>query len=155
MSDWNTGIIEEFRANEGGSAATSRGRRSFCSTRPGPKSGEERVHPMMYQDLGDGSVAVFASKAGAPDNRAWFHNIVANPDVSAEIGADTRTFRARNAAGDDAERIWTKQKADYPGFADYETKTARDPVVSPALSRALVVPCSGLRCSTHTGGKGW
>ncbi len=73
---------------------------------------------------------MFASKAGAPDNPAWFHNIVAHPDASAEIGTETRVFRARTAAGDERERIWTKQKADYPGFADYETKTTREiPVV--------------------------
>ena len=130
MSDWNAGIIEEFRANEGRVGGNFEGAPLLILHTTGAKSGQERVHPMMYQDLGDGSVAVFASKAGAPDNPAWFHNVVAHPDVSAEIGADTRPFRARTAAGDERERIWTKQKADYPGFADYETKTDREiPVV--------------------------
>ena len=130
MSDWNAGIIEEFRANEGRVGGNFEGAPVLLLHTTGAKSGEERVHPMMYQDLGDGSVAVFASKAGAPDNPAWFHNVKAHPDVTAEIGPETRAFRARTAAGDERERIWTKQKADYPGFADYETKTTREiPVV--------------------------
>ena len=130
MSDWNTGIIEEFRANEGRVGGNFEGAPLLLLHTTGAKSGQERVHPMMYQDLGDDSVAVFASKAGAPDHPTWFHNVVANPDVTAEIGTETRSFRARTASGDERERIWTKQKADYPGFADYETKTTREiPVV--------------------------
>jgi deazaflavin-dependent oxidoreductase (nitroreductase family) len=130
MSDWNTGIIEEFRANEGRVGGNFEGAPLLLLHTTGAKSGQERVSPVMYQDLGDGSVAVFASKAGAPDNPAWFHNVKANPDVTAEIGSETRSFRARVATGDEREPIWTKQKADYPGFADYETKTDREiPVV--------------------------
>ena len=83
----------------------------------------------MYQDIGDG-VAVFASKAGAPTNPAWYHNLLANPRVSAEIGADTVDVVARVADNAERERIWEAQKAAYPGFADYETKTTRQiPVV--------------------------
>ena len=130
MSDWNAGIIEEFRANEGRVGGNFEGAPLLLLHTTGAKSGQERVSPMMYQDLGGGPVAVFASKAGAPDNPDWFHNVVANPDVTAEIGTETRPFRARTATGDERERIWTKQKADYPGFADYETKTDREiPVV--------------------------
>jgi deazaflavin-dependent oxidoreductase (nitroreductase family) len=75
-------------------------------------------------------VAVFASKAGAPTNPDWYHNLLANPEVVAEIGGGARRFRARVATGDERERIWEKQKRDYPGFADYEAKTDREiPVV--------------------------
>ena len=130
MSDWNTKIIEEFRANGGRVGGNFEGAPLLLLHTTGAKSGKERVSPMMYQDLGDGPVAVFASKAGAPDNPDWFHNLVANPDVTAEIGTDTRAFRARTATGDERERIWSKQKADYPGFAEYEEKTDREiPVV--------------------------
>ena len=78
----------------------------------------------MYQDLG-GPVAVFATRGGSPSNPDWYRSLVANPDVSAEIGSETRLFRARTAAGDERERIWTKQKRDYPGFASYEAQTDR------------------------------
>jgi deazaflavin-dependent oxidoreductase (nitroreductase family) len=84
---------------------------------------------MMYRRVGD-NYAVFASKAGAPTNPDWYHNLVANPDVTAEIGGDTVQVRARVAGPDERESIWTAQKTEYPGFADYETKTNRQiPVV--------------------------
>jgi len=83
----------------------------------------------MYQDLG-GALAVFASKAGAPDNPDWFHNLVATPSVSVEIGTETKAFTARVAEGAERNTIWEKQKVDYPGFAEYETQTTRSiPVV--------------------------
>jgi len=129
MSDWNDRIIEEFRANGGKVGGQFEGAPLLLLHTTGARSGQERVSPMMYQDLG-GPVAVFASKAGAPTNPDWYHNVVANPEVTAEIGTETRRFRARVATGDERERIWSKQKQDYPGFADYESKTAREiPVV--------------------------
>jgi deazaflavin-dependent oxidoreductase (nitroreductase family) len=129
MSDWNYRIIEEFRANGGKVGGQFEGAPLLLLHTTGARSGQERVSPMMYQDLG-GPVAVFASKAGAPTNPDWYHNVVANPEVTAEIGTETRRFRARVATGDERERIWSKQKQDYPGFADYESKTAREiPVV--------------------------
>ena len=130
MSDWNTAIIEEFRANGGKVGGNFEGAPLLLLHTTGAKSGQERVSPMMYQDLGGGSVAVFASKAGAPDNPDWFHNVVANPEVTAEIGTETRSFRAHVATSEEREPIWSKQKADYPGFADYEKNTDRTiPVV--------------------------
>ncbi|MEZ5165664.1 MAG: nitroreductase family deazaflavin-dependent oxidoreductase [Acidimicrobiales bacterium] len=90
----------------------------------GARSGQPRISPLAYQSLGDG-VAVFASKAGAPDNPDWFHNIVAHPDVEAEIGSETIAFRARIAEGAERERIWEQQKAAIPQFADYEAATDR------------------------------
>ncbi len=96
----------------------------------GAKTGKERINPMMYQDLGNGSIAVFASKAGADTHPDWYHNISAHPDVTAEIGTETRGFAARTASGDERAPIWDQQKIDYPGFADYEAGTTRQiPVV--------------------------
>lgn len=95
----------------------------------GAKSGTERVNPMMYQEVGD-DIAVFASKAGMPTNPDWYHNLLANPRAKVEVGAETYDVTARVAEGDERERIWEKQKADYPGFAEYEAKTTRQiPVV--------------------------
>ena len=88
----------------------------------GRKSGKERVNPMMYQDLGD-ELAVFASRGGTPESPDWYFNAIANPEVQAEIGTETHSFTVREVTGDERERIWTKQKKDYPGFADYEEKT--------------------------------
>ena len=127
--DWNTQIINEFRANEGKVGGNFEGAPLLLLHTTGARTGQERINPMMYQDLGD-SVAVFASKAGAPTNPDWYRNLVANPDVTAEIGTATRTFRARTAEPDERAPIWEKQKADYPGFGDYEANTSREiPVV--------------------------
>ena len=128
--NWNTRIIEEFRANAGKVGGNFEGAPLLLLHTTGAKSGAERTNPMMYRDLGDGRVAVFASKAGADTNPDWYHNLVANPEVTAEIGTETRSFRARTASHDEREPIWAKQKADYPGFADYEANTTREiPVV--------------------------
>ena len=123
--DWNSQIIEEFRANAGQVGGNFAGAPMLLLHTTGAKSGLERVNPMMYQDLGDGRVAVFASKAGADSDPDWYRNLVANPDVTAEIGSGTQAFRARTAAPDEREPIWTKQKSDYPGFAEYESMTSR------------------------------
>lgn len=124
VNDWNKTIVDEFRANGGRVGGNFEGAPLLLLHTTGAKSGQERINPMMYQDLG-GSIAVFASMAGAPNNPAWFHNLVANPDVTVEIGTETKAFRARVAEPGEREPIWTKQKADYPGFADYESKTDR------------------------------
>ncbi len=127
--DWNSKIIAEFRANGGKVGGPFEGAPLLLLHTVGAKTGQSRVTPMMYQDIGEG-VAVFASKAGAPTNPAWYHNLLANPRVSAEIGTDTVEVVARVAEGRERERIWEAQKRAYPGFADYETKTTRQiPVV--------------------------
>jgi deazaflavin-dependent oxidoreductase (nitroreductase family) len=130
VNDFNTAIIEEFRANEGRVGGQFEGAPMLLLHSTGARSGQERVNPLAYQDLGDGAVAVFASKGGAPDNPDWFHNVVAHPDASIEIGAGTRDVRARIAEGDERERIWSAQKERMPGFAQYEQATTRQiPVV--------------------------
>src|SRR5258706_4814441 len=115
MSDWNTNIINEFRANEGRVGGYFAGAPLLLLHSTGAKSGAERVTPMMYQ-LVDGGYAIFASKAGADTNPAWYHNLLAHPKATAEIGTETVGVVARLL--DDAERepIWTTQKERYPGF---------------------------------------
>jgi deazaflavin-dependent oxidoreductase (nitroreductase family) len=128
-NDWNAKIISEFRANAGKLGGSFEGAPVLLLHTTGAKTGEERVHPMMYRRVGD-SYAVFASKAGAPSNPDWYHNLVANPAVKAEIGTQTLDLFARVAGNAEREPIWAAQKADYPGFAEYEQKTTRQiPVV--------------------------
>jgi deazaflavin-dependent oxidoreductase (nitroreductase family) len=129
MSDWNTAIIEEFRANGGRVGGNFEGAPLLLLHTVGARTGQQRVNPMMYRKVGD-NYAVFASKAGAPTNPDWYYNLVANPAVTAEIGPDTVRLHARVAGPDEREPIWSAHKAEYPGFADYESKTSRQiPVV--------------------------
>jgi deazaflavin-dependent oxidoreductase (nitroreductase family) len=128
-NDWNLKIIEEFRTNGGEVGGAFAGAPLLLLHTTGAKSGQERVNPMMYRKV-DGGYAVFASKAGAPTNPDWYHNLVANPNVKAEIGTKTVPLVARVAGDDERAPIWAAHKAEYPGFQDYEEKTDRQiPVV--------------------------
>jgi len=120
MSDWNTQVIDEFRANGGKVGGQFEGAPLVLVHHKGARTGTERVNPLMYQDLGDGKIAIFASKGGAPTNPDWYHNLRANPETTIEIGTEERPVRARVAGEDERDRIWTKQKQTYPQFAGYE-----------------------------------
>ena len=122
--DWNAAIIEEFRANEGRVGGQFEGAPLLLLHSVGARSGKERVNPMMYQAVGD-AYAVFASKGGAPSNPDWYHNLVANPEATIEVGASTVEVRARIAEGVERDTIWATQKERYRGFADYEASTNR------------------------------
>jgi deazaflavin-dependent oxidoreductase (nitroreductase family) len=127
-NDWNTRVIEEFRAN-GGKVEAFPANNLILLHHTGAKSGQERVSPVAYQPV-DGGYAIFASKAGAPENPAWYHNLLAHPKATIEIGTDTFPVTARVTGPDEREPIWTRQKELQPGFAEYEQKTSRQiPVV--------------------------
>jgi deazaflavin-dependent oxidoreductase (nitroreductase family) len=127
MSDWNKSIIEEFRANGGNVGGNFEGKPLLLLHHVGARTGTERVSPLIYQAVGNG-FAVFASKGGADHHPARFHNLKTNPETSVEVGTEVIAVRARVAAGDEHEGIWTKQKQDFSFFADYERKTARDKI---------------------------
>jgi len=127
MSDWNKDIIEEFRGNDGNVGGMFEGRPLLLLHHVGAKSGTERVSPLMYQALDDG-FAIFASKGGADQNPAWFHNLKSNSETTVEIGTDTVTVRARVAEGEEHDRIWAQQKRDFSFFAEYEQKTSRSKI---------------------------
>jgi deazaflavin-dependent oxidoreductase (nitroreductase family) len=129
FADFNQKVIDEFRANDGQVGGQFEGAPVLLLHHTGAKSGSERVNPVMYQPVGD-SLAIFASKGGAPTNPDWYHNLLANPRTTVEVGADTIPVVARVAPAEERAPIWEKQKADYPGFAEYEANTTREiPVV--------------------------
>ena len=124
VNDFNDTVIAEFRANHGRVGGPFEGAPLLLLHSTGAKTGAPRVHPMMYQAVGQ-SFAVFASKAGAPDNPDWYHNLVANPEASAEVGTDTIAVRARVAEGAERDELWERQKTAYPQFQGYEDATDR------------------------------
>jgi deazaflavin-dependent oxidoreductase (nitroreductase family) len=129
MADSNQAIIDEFRGNGGRVGGPFEGAPLLLLHTTGAKSGQQRVNPVMYQAVGE-DYAVFASKSGAPEHPAWYHNLLAHPDVTVEVGTALVPVTARVAEGEERELIWQSQKADYPGFAEYEQQTAREiPVV--------------------------
>lgn len=126
--DWNRGVIEEFRSNGGRVAAFAHQPLLLLHHR-GAKTGTERVNPLAYLELDDG-YAVFGSKGGAPTDPDWVANVVANPDVSVEVGTETHPVRAHLASAEERTPIWEEQKRRNPGFAEYERKTKREiPVI--------------------------
>lgn len=124
MNAWNTKIIEEFRANKGQAGGDFAGASLLLLHTTGAKSGAERINPVMYQSVGQ-SWAVFASKGGAPTNPDWYHNLLANPKASIEVGTETVRVTARVATSAEREQIWSKQKQERPQFAEYEASTKR------------------------------
>ncbi|TMK23437.1 MAG: nitroreductase family deazaflavin-dependent oxidoreductase [Actinobacteria bacterium] len=130
VKDRNTKIVDEFRGNAGKVGGPFEGRPMILLHHKGAKTGTERCNPLVYQDLGDRRYAIFASKGGAPTNPDWYHNLLANPEATVEIGTGTFRVVAHEAKGEERERIWAKQKKEMPGFADYEKKTSREiPVI--------------------------
>ena len=127
MDNRNSGIIDEFRANEGKVGGGFEGRPLLLLHHKGARTGAERVSPLMYQQL-DGAYAIFASKGGAETNPDWFHNLRAYPKVAIEIGTDKIDVTARVARGTEQNEIWERQKREYPQFADYEQKTSREQI---------------------------
>ena len=127
--DFNTRIIEEFRAKGGKLPGPAEGSSLLLLHTRGARSGADRVNPVTYQPLPDGW-AIFAAHAGAAKHPAWYHNLVAHPETIIEIGTETIPVRARVATGEEREGIWARQKAFYPRFAKYEEQTTREiPVI--------------------------
>ncbi|HEX9123177.1 MAG TPA: nitroreductase family deazaflavin-dependent oxidoreductase [Actinomycetota bacterium] len=122
-NDWNRSVIDEFRANGGRVAAFAHQPLLLLHHR-GAKTGMVRVNPLAYQEV-DHGYAVFGSKGGAPTNPDWYHNLIANPEVTVEVGIQAVEVRARIAEGEERDRIWEEQKRRNPGFSEYEQKTSR------------------------------
>jgi deazaflavin-dependent oxidoreductase (nitroreductase family) len=129
MADFNKQVITEFRDNAGVVGGMFDGMPVLLLHHVGAKSGTARVAPLVYFADGDRYV-VFASKGGAPENPAWYHNLKANPETAVEVGPDTVSVIATEATGEDRERLFADQIALQPQFAEYQEKTDRQiPVI--------------------------
>jgi deazaflavin-dependent oxidoreductase (nitroreductase family) len=125
MNDWNAKIIEEFRANEGRVGGPFEGADMILVHHVGARSGTERVTPLVHFPQGEGRTVIVASKAGAPTNPDWYHNVKANPRLAVEVGTETFPVDATEIVGDERTEVWEAIKAKNPGFAEYERKTDR------------------------------
>lgn len=129
VNDWNATVIEEFRSNDGVVGGQFEGAPVLLLHTKGAKSGKERINPMMYLDY-EGKRYIFASYAGAPTHPDWYHNLVANPDVTVEAGTETYEATATAVSLAERDRIYPVQAERFGNFAEYETKTTRKiPVV--------------------------
>lgn len=121
---WNETIIEEFRANEGKVGGPFEGAPVLLLCTTGARTHTDRVKPMMYLNE-EGRLYVFASKAGADTHPDWYHNLVADPSVTVELGTEKFKATASPLSGEERDRIYAIQAERYPGFAEYQQKTSR------------------------------
>jgi deazaflavin-dependent oxidoreductase (nitroreductase family) len=123
-SDWNRHTVEEFRAHQGQVGGFWEGRPLLLLTTTGAKSGRPHTTPTMYLREGD-RLFVFASKQGAPTNPDWYHNLLAHPDVTVEIGDQTFEAIAKPVTGAERDQIYARWAQQYPQFREYQEKTSR------------------------------
>jgi deazaflavin-dependent oxidoreductase (nitroreductase family) len=126
MSDWNTQVIEQFRATGGQMGGDWAGQPLLLLHHRGRRTGAEHVAPVMYQADADdaGTLYVFASKAGAPSHPAWYRNLLAAGGGRVELGGETFDVDVSELAGDARDRIFAEQVRRYPQFGEYAEKAA-------------------------------
>jgi deazaflavin-dependent oxidoreductase (nitroreductase family) len=91
----------------------------------GAKSSKRRTTPLVYVRDGSDFVLV-ASKGGYPRNPAWFHNLLAHPQTTIQVGSKTHQVRARVATAAERPRLWKAALAVYGGYADYQARAERE-----------------------------
>jgi deazaflavin-dependent oxidoreductase (nitroreductase family) len=129
-SDYNRKLIDEFRANREKLGDPFPGRPLLLLTTTGAKSGLPRTSPMMYVKDGN-RLLVIASNIGAPKHPDWYHNLVAQPKVTVEVGPETYEATAVVTKGEERQRLWNMILEGYPFFTEHQAKTSREiPVVA-------------------------
>ncbi|MFC9958571.1 nitroreductase/quinone reductase family protein [Streptomyces nigra] len=123
--DFNQQVIEEFRANKGRVGGPFEGGRLLLLTTTGARTGRPHTTPVAYLPDGGERVLVIASAAGSPKHPAWFHNLVAHPEVTVEAGAFTYPARAVVLEGEERDRAFARAVEAEPGWAAYQERTER------------------------------
>jgi deazaflavin-dependent oxidoreductase (nitroreductase family) len=126
VNDWNARVIAEFRANDGKVGGNFEGAPVVLMHHVGRKSGKESVNPVMYlaDDNDPATIFVFASKGGAPTHPDWYWNMTEAGRTTVEVGTETYEVTVRDVTGADRDTVYAEQARRYPGFAEYEEKTA-------------------------------
>ncbi|MDB5531306.1 MAG: nitroreductase family deazaflavin-dependent oxidoreductase [Devosia sp.] len=139
MSDFNNQVIADFNANGGKPGGYFAGAPVLLLHAIGAKSGAERTQPLMFLPEGDGTWYVFASYGGGPKDPAWFHNVVAHPELDISVGDGTTIaripVRAHVLEGTERDTIYAKQAGLFPQFATYAETTTRDIIPVIKLTR--------------------
>ena len=126
-TDWNAfnqNLIAEYRATGGRVTGQFAGAPLLLLTTTGARSGQPRTTPVAYTTDGD-RLVVIASKGGAPTHPDWYHNLVAHPAVTVELGTETFPARAIVPEGPERDRLFEQMASQLPGFAEYQRNTTR------------------------------
>ena len=124
MSNWNKQIIEEFRANDGKVGGHFANTTLLLLHTTGAKSGKDRVNPLVtFKD--NGRLVITASKGGAPSHPDWYYNLLADPVVEVEYGAEK--FKARATVTEEPERteLYERMEDELASFKEYKKKAGR------------------------------
>jgi deazaflavin-dependent oxidoreductase (nitroreductase family) len=129
-ADFNTQVIEEFRSNDGVVGGMFEGMPLLLLHHVGARSGQPRIAPLVYLPE-ESRYTIFASKGGAPEHPAWYHNLLAHPQTEIEVGSETVAVTAQELTGEERDRVYEAQVQAAPQFGEYETKTTRKiPVIA-------------------------
>ena len=124
-SQWVREQVELYERTDGAEGGDLQGRPVIIMTNRGAKSGNLRKTPLMRVEHG-GSYAVVASQGGAPTHPLWYHNLLAEPLVELQDGAEKWDMTARELSGTERQEWWDRAVAAYPPYAEYQEKTDRE-----------------------------
>ncbi len=124
MREFNSKIVEEFRANGGKVGGPFADANLLLLTTTGAKSGQPRLAPLAYFSI-DGKMIIIGSKAGADTNPDWVHNLRANPRARVEVGTDVYEVIGRELPRAERDELFEKVVSAAPGFGEYQSKTSR------------------------------
>ena len=124
IDEVNQRVIKEFRANQGKVGGMFEGMPVLLMTMTGAKTGRTLTRPVCYTRDGD-AIVIIASYGGNPHNPPWYHNLVANPVITVEVGAEKFKARATETSGSERQRLFDAQARLMPFFDDYQKKTKR------------------------------
>ena len=124
FEEMNRKVIAEFRATGGKAGGMFEGKPLVLVHNVGARTGARRVTPLIPLVIDD-RIFVFATKGGSDEHPAWYHNLVANPEATVELGTETFPVVARVLTGSERDEIYAKQAVAQPQFADYERGTSR------------------------------
>ena len=124
FNEFNRNVIDEFRANDGKVTGMFAGAPLVLITHTGAKSGQPRTTPVVYTTDGD-RLVIIASKGGSPENPAWYHNLVAHPEVTVELPGQRYQARATEVTGEERDRLFRAQADMMPNFDEYQANTSR------------------------------
>lgn len=133
--DFNAQVIDEFRSNSGTVRGPFQDMPMLLLHHAGAKSGQARVNPLAYYPDGNRYI-IFASKAGAPTNPGWYHNLIAHPQTTIEVGSETLDVVASELTGAERDRLFDAQVQRSPGFGDYAEKAGQRVIPVIALTPA-------------------
>ena len=106
------------------------GSKILLLTTKGRKTGEPRTIPLIYEDAGDGTYVIVASKGGAPEHPGWYRNLTKDPEVELQVLDEVFPARARTASGEERDRLWKLAAQQWPDYDTYQTRTEREiPVI--------------------------